>query len=78
MVIHKKQMRDGRWRKSGEGKQRSPPLRGSSPHCLMEKADRSWGVFFFCFVGFRKLKKNLPPVILAQLAKHFVILALSL
>lgn len=54
------------------------PLRGSSPYCLTEKADGSWGIFFFCFVGFRKLKKNLPPVILAQLAKHFVILALSL
>jgi hypothetical protein len=31
------------------------------------------GNIFLCFVGIGKLKKNLPPVILALIAKHSVI-----
>lgn len=50
----------------------------------MEKAGGKWKGrkavwnIFFCFVGFGKLKENPPPVILALIAKHSVILAASL
>ena len=77
-IRSKWEMEDGERVGKAAKKSTDTPFWGSSPHCLMEKADGSWGIFFFCFAGFRKLKKNLPPVILAQLAKHFVILALSL
>lgn len=77
VIIHKKQMRDGRWRKSGKAAKKSTLSRLPSP-LFNGKSRRELGNIFFCFVGFRKLKKNLPPVILAQLAKHFVISALSL
>lgn len=52
--------------------------REAAPPAFNGKGRREVWNIFLCFVGFGKLKRNLPPVISAQLAKHFVILAASL
>ena len=67
---------EGEW----GSRQRSPQAHPGrlSPPAFNGKGRREVWNIFICFVGFGKLKRNLPPVISAQLAKHFVILARSL
>lgn len=64
------------WGRQPRGPQTHP--REALPTLFNGKGRREVWSIFFCVVGFGELKKNPPLMILAQLAKHFVILALSL